>query len=605
MVIVKDISLGIKKIFAVLDKNQKLFGVLVLICGIIAAVFETLGVSVILPLINVIIDPNLLMTNRYINYAVLFLGIKNSSGIINMVIVSVIVLYFFKNIYLTIYAWVKQKYACKVQREIGIYMLQSYMNRGYSYFLMHSVNDALNGTCNDVTCLYAMITGLLQVVTQLMTIMMIFIFLCLSDFMLAVGVMVAGGVCTILNILYFKQKMYEAGEKRRHYNLTAYQVLIQTFTGIKEVIVSRKQKFFRDQYEKNTILNQREMVKLAVGAETPAYIIETVSVAGIMILLLFKLLNSDDTSELIATLATFSVGVFRIMPALGKISNSVNAIVSNVPGVSSVYENIIEARLNNDVFYDVEIQDQFEIKNAGFNKSIELCEISFRYQEKLGNVLEKLSFSIPKGKSVALVGESGAGKSTLADILLGVLPPDEGAVYMDGINIRDIPILWSKIVGYVPQTIFLYDTTIRENIGFGYSKDEIDDEQIRLALKKANLLEFVESLPDGLNTFVGDRGVRLSGGQRQRIGIARALYHNPEILILDEATSALDNETEECVMESIDSLHGQMTMLIIAHRLTTVQNCDIIYEVVNGNIEHRTYEQIINKKSSINIGNLQ
>lgn len=232
-------------------------------------------------------------------------------------------------------------------------------------------------------------------------------------------------------------------------------------------------------------------------------------------------------------------------------------------------------------------------ENWTLKEKIEVKKVTYRYPEGEANVIENASFIIPKGKTVAFVGSSGAGKSTMADILLGLLPPQYGKIYADDLNVYQNLATWQKEIGYIPQTIYLSDDTIRNNVAFGMDEKEIDEQAVINALRQAQLYDFVDTLPEGLDTFVGDRGVRLSGGQRQRIGIARALYHDPEILILDEATSALDNDTESAVMEAIERLHGEKTMIIIAHRLTTIRNADFIYEVANGKVEPRSKEEVL------------
>ena len=217
-----------------------------------------------------------------------------------------------------------------------------------------------------------------------------------------------------------------------------------------------------------------------------------------------------------------------------------------------------------------------------FMESLRIDKVCWTYPKSDKQVLKDLSITIKKGESVGLIGPSGAGKTTLSDIILGLFKPQSGSVFMDGIDIYTIPGEWSSIIGYVPQSVYLTDDTIKNNIGFGTDENEIDDERVWHALEQAQLKDYVMSLPDKLETFVGERGIRFSGGQRQRIAIARALYYNPDILVLDEATSALDNETEKAIMESIDSLQRHKTLIIVAHRLTTLRNCDKIYEIKDG-----------------------
>lgn len=584
---------ALRKLFQILNRNQKILGIVVLISSFAAAMLETLGVSIIVPLVNALLQPGQLFDNMYGGIIMGFLGIHTNESLIVFIIFAVILVYVFKNLFFIFCAWIKTRYACKVQRECSVYMMQSYMNRGYSFFLNRNINELRQGVFEDVTSLYQIINSLLQMVTQLMISAFICIYMCYTDWQIALGVVLSALVCLLIIFVFFRKRMLQVGIQYRTYSILAAQALMQAFQGIKEVLIMRKQRYFVKEYEDNIIKRQNAMVVQNIGAEIPAYIIEAVCIIGIMAILGIRIVNISNPENFVAVLASFAIGAFRILPALGKISNSINLISSSIPGLNAVYENIVEARKFNDNFYNVESEDEEQYRGLIFEKSINIRNLTFSYNSEQKKVLNQLSLEIPKGKSVAFVGESGAGKSTLADLILGVLSPDEGEVLLDDVNIRRIPGLWGKLIGYVPQSIYLSDTSICKNIAFGIEESEIDENSVKDALEKAELLDFVQSLPNGIHTKVGDRGVRLSGGQRQRIGIARALYHDPEILILDEATSALDNETEKSVMEAIDSLHGKMTLIIIAHRLTTIKNCDAIYEIVDGKAVMRTYEELV------------
>ncbi|MCH5258157.1 MAG: ABC transporter ATP-binding protein [Lachnospiraceae bacterium] len=584
---------ALRKIFQILNRHQKILGVIVLICSFIAAVLETLGVSVIVPLVNALLQPAQLFKNAYIRCVTEFLEIDTNEGLIILIILATVLIYILKNLYFIFFVWIKSKYACKVQRECSVYMMQSYMNRGYSFFLNRNVSEVTHGISGDVASLYQIINSLLLAVTQLLIAVFICAYMCYADWQIAIGVILSASVCLLIIFVFFRKRMLQAGIRLRTYSILASKALLQAFHGIKEVLVMRKQKYFINEYEENIIKRQNATIVQNVGTEIPAYIIEVICITGIMIILGVRIVNISDPQNFVAVLASFAIGAFRILPALGKISVAINTISSSVPGLNAVYENIVEARKYNDRFYNMEIEDEEEYHDLTFAKSVSIRNLSFAYNSQQPRVLNKLSLDIPKGKSVAFVGESGAGKSTLADLILGLLKPDEGEILLDDVDIRKIPSLWAKLIGYVPQSIYLSDTSICKNIAFGVAESEIDENSVKVALEKAELLDFVQSLPNGIHTKVGDRGIRLSGGQRQRIGIARALYHNPEILILDEATSALDSETEKSVMEAIESLQGKATLIIIAHRLSTIKNCDTIYEIVDGRAVKRTYEELV------------
>lgn len=582
------------KLFIILNRQQKILGVVVLVMGLLAASLETIGVSVIVPLVNVLLSPEVLWTNKYVAFVAELLKISTNKQMVIMVISVVIAIYIFKNLFFTFNAWVKAKYACKVQRECSILMMMSYMSRGYEYFTKINTNELTQGVFGDVTFLYTIITGILQTVTQFAMCIFIFIYLFFADWQLAVGIVLSAIICLLVIVLFFRKKMRIAGIEQRENSIRSGMVLLEAFHGIKEVFMLRKQKYFIGQFEKYTIKKQRAQVSYSVGAEAPAYIIEAVSICGIMALLCVRVISVEDSSAFIATLATFAVGAFRVLPALGKISVSINSITASLEGLNSVYENVEEARKFGSNFYSVDAEDDVDCKDIDFENELRVKDVVYSYSGTMENVLSGVDLTIRKGTSVAIVGESGAGKSTLADIILGVLPPNKGEVLLDDVEITKIPNRWSEMIGFVPQSIYLSDTSIRNNVAFGVAEEDIDDKKVIKALEQSNIYNFVNSLPQGINTEVGDRGIRLSGGQRQRIGIARALYHEPKILILDEATSALDNDTEKTVMDAIDSLHGNMTLVIIAHRLSTIKNCDYIYEIVDGRAVERKYEELMN-----------
>ena len=320
---------------------------------------------------------------------------------------------------------------------------------------------------------------------------------------------------------------------------------------------------------------------------TPKYIVEPVCMAGLLIAVIVKMFygKKDDISTFIPQLSTFAVAAFRLLPSVGKINEHVNNILYAAPSLDLIYEDLKGIE-------DFKKQEIDEHRPWSFQNKIEAKSITYLYPNTDKKILDNTGCVIPKGKTVAFIGGSGAGKTTMVDIILGLLPPQLGKVKADDMNIFKNLSTWHQHIGYIPQTIYLSDDSIRSNVAFGIMEDEIDDEAVMEALKKAQLLEFAESLPEGLDTAVGERGVRISGGQRQRIGIARALYHDPEILVLDEATSALDGETEMAIMESIESLQGTKTILIIAHRLTTIRNADIIYEVCDGKVVERSKEYV-------------
>ena len=471
--------------------------------------------------------------------------------------------------------------------------MSSYMKHGYPFFLKHNTGDLLRGVTSDTGSVYLIVTNGLKMIVDLLTIIMICIFMFISNTQLAIAVIVLALLCLLIIYKVFRKNMQKSGELYRRYDGLSNQALLHALEGIKDVIILGKRQFFVDEYDRNMIKRQRENVKRTAGSEYPSYVIEGICVSGLLIMVCVQALQLDSTSGMVATLAAFAIGAFRILPSLGRISSSLNLILYSFPSMQEVYQNIEEARQIN--AKEKEIQTRVSSINESFRFSscLELKNLYFRYDGQEKSVLENVSIRINKGETVGLIGQSGAGKTTLSDIILGLLKPQEGQVLIDNIDAVSLQGKWNSIIGYVPQSVYLADNTIRFNVAFGMPKDEIDEDLVWKSLEQAQLKEFIESLPEGLDTYVGDRGIRFSGGQRQRMAIARALYHQPQILVLDEATAALDNETEKAVMQSIEKLQGTITMIIVAHRLTTIQNCNVIFEVKDGKAFVRDKEEVL------------
>ncbi|MBS6202611.1 MAG: ABC transporter ATP-binding protein [Eisenbergiella sp.] len=592
---------SIRKILYVMNRQQKILCIFIFMATMIGSLLECLGVSVIVPLVSVIQDSNSILQNHYFQkYS--FLKVMTYEHVVILIGAGVILLYIIKNLFFIFLSWIRIKFSCKIQREISVKILKSYLGRGYSFFLEKSFGELNRGVTTDVTAIYNALNALFKIMSEIFTILLICIFMFISDWQMAFSVVIMALFCLILIYFIFRKKMYLTGIEIREYNSKASQALIQAFQGAREVLLFNKQEYFVRAYEKNQIKLQQAQSKQVVGMESPAYIIEGICVSGLMLIVCFRIIIGGNDPEFIAVLAAFAVGAFRILPSLGRISSALNILTNAIPNVDALYHQILEAEKYSEIQgMNIGLENKYngklglidrgniekkkvQKKQIYFKETLELKNISFRYKEELGNVLENVSLSIKKGSSIAFIGSSGSGKSTLIDILLGLLIPQQGEICMDSLKLEEISDQWAKIVGYVPQSVFLSATSIKENVAFGEDEDDIDIERVWNALEKAELLDFVKKLPNGIETYVGDRGLQLSGGQRQRIAIARALYHQPEIMVLDEATSALDNETEAAIMSAIDNLHGKVTLIIVAHRLSTVRNCDIVYEVRNKGI---------------------
>ena len=585
-----------KKYLYILTDGQRRWGIVLLVLTIIGAIFETLGVSIILPLVQVMINPQQLYQYDYIRGLIQFLDIKSDNGLVWLIGIAVISVYVVKNIYLFFLSYVRAKYACKVQRELTVEMMQDYMKRGYLFFINTTTGELLRGMQGSIGSVYEGLYQILKLFAEVFTVFCIVIYVMISDLTMAICVAILAVVCLLSVVMGFRKWTQEAGQIVFKYDAIINKILLQAFQGIKEVLVMERQKYFVDTYKEKYTRRQKGIIWKTISMESPAYFIEGMCVAGLIIVVCIKAIGIDDTTSLIPQLAAFAVAAFRILPSLGRISSCCNTFIICIPGINETYENFYAVRenrkANSDTKNYIEHTAGPSVDRISEWENLYIKDISWKYPEGEKYVLENVSVRIKKGTSVAFVGASGAGKTTFADIILGLFEPQDGQVCLEQIDIREIKSFWGSLISFVPQNVYLLDDTIKNNIAFGIPEKEIDDEKVLLALEQAQLKEFVKSLSQGVNTQIGESGTRLSGGQRQRIAIARALYNNPDILVLDEATSALDTETETAVMDAIDSLHGKKTLIIIAHRLTTIRNCDVIYKIEDGKAVVCKYEEL-------------
>lgn len=584
-----------RQIYCILNKKQRMQMVGMFIVILVGSWFELLSVTAMLPFIQAILKPQDLMAKPYISGLCRLFGITDSYDVIIMVGIGIVLIYLIKNIYLAFSNYLQAVYNNRTQKDLSVSMLKSYIDRPYSFFVSHGTGEVMRGINGDVNGVFNLISNAFKLLSEILVIISIAIYLVMTDWVLAFGVLVVGLTCMLLVVLGLKKRISQMSVLSRSANARQYKWTVQIFGGIKDILVYCRQKFFADEYEKAYEDSCRANIYYTFAMGLPERIIEAFCITGIIITVLIRLKLGIDVEDFVPKMGVFAMAAFRLLPSISRMTGYVSNFVYFRPHVESTYENITSARKYREelslVSKTLRDSDTDYSKVNDFNKELCINNVQWQYPEGEKRVLDGLSLKIRKGEAVGIIGESGSGKSTFADIILRLYHPQSGEILMDEINIDAIPNVWSKVIGYVPQSVFLVDDTIRENVIFG--AENPDDNRVWEALRKASLDEFVRGLPRGLDTLVGERGVKFSGGQRQRIAIARALYANPEIMILDEATSALDNETEEAVMEAIDSLAGTMTLIIIAHRVTTLKGCDKIYEIVDGKAVERNKSEII------------
>ncbi len=613
---VKTLIIMFRQLFYILDGKQRRRSVLLLFLFLITALLETLGVSAVIPFILTLTSPESLMQYSIVQKVTTWLGIGNTKGLLLAIAALLVIVYVVKDGMILAANYYQLRFRNEMERDLSTLMLGSYLKRDYMYFVETNSSDMMRGVSGDISNVAQVIDAFSMLFAETLTCALLGAFLIYLDPLFAIGLLLLALATALVMILAFKRRSAECGRQCREAFSKRYQYIYQPISGYKEISVSQRKQYFIDQFRKEADRACRFNTQYLFICKLPTRVIETVFLSGLVVLVCIMVVfgSNGATDQLVTVLGAVAVAAVRILPAISNITASMNGLVYNRLSLEEAYHNISLARereaelagkekdlrtetgagercdgqeqnTGNGDRSDIENQESQRRENPiseGFQKELTVRGVWWRYPEGERNVLEDASLTIRKGEAVAFIGESGAGKTTLADVILGLLHPQKGEVLMDGTDIYSIPKRWAKTIGFVPQNVFLIDDTVRHNVAFGIYEEEIEDDKIIHALKSAQIYDFIQGLPHGLDTVVGEGGVKFSGGQRQRLAIARALYDNPDILVLDEATSALDNETESAVMQSIDALKGTKTLIIIAHRLSTIQNCNKVYEVKDG-----------------------
>ncbi len=587
----KKVSL-LGKISYIFDKKQKGQLVLLAVLILIGGVFETLSVSMMLPVVSTIIVPNTLHEfidkHEYLKEIIDSLGIDSDLKISVVLLVSLIAIFVIKNTYLLFLIHRQNTFVARARNDMISRVMREFLNRPYEDYLGADIPTVFRITDSDIPRVFSLVLALLSLSTELVVSVSLGVVLLFVNWQMTVLMVLVLLVMTFISVKILKPRLNDIGRHNQETQSRIARWRLQAIYGLKDVKVLNRQDFYIRNYYESGKVGADIARDYAVLNSVPRLMIETVFMVTVLLFILTYILRGGDASLLIPQLTAFGVAAMRIMPSANRINTYITEIAYEQYSLDYVYENLTES-MKTDKAMRAE-RAAIAGPELHLEDKIELKDISFKYPDADRNIFTKANMVVPKGKSVGIMGPSGAGKSTIVDILLGLLHVQGGEILCDGANIFSNYDSWLSQIGYIPQSIYLVDETIRENIALGIDEDQISDERIWEVMEEAQLADFVRTLPDGLDTTIGDRGVRLSGGQRQRIGIARALYHNPEILVFDEATSALDNETEAAVMEAINGFHGKKTMVIIAHRLNTIANCDIIYEVKDEQINETTLE---------------
>ena len=586
----------ILKILALLTKREKQKLFLVLLGMIAAGFFEVLGVGSILPFVSLISRPDIIHTNKYLISAYNILGFTSDSSFIFIFGIGVIVFLFLSNLVRTLSSYMVKRYSAMRNHSFSVRLLQMYISQPYAFFLDKNSSELVKNILGEVN---VVIRSFLMPFLEM--IINIIIGLFIVSMLLFVQPVLTIAVAGLLSLIYisvffvFRNILKRLGAERLASNSQRFKYANEVLTGIKSVKILGRESIFLGLFAKpSKKLNKNQAFSDIIGV-VPKYMIETFVFGGILLIILYLFRMEKNMQDILPILSLFIFAGYRLMPAMQKIFNSLTKLKFNTSVVDLVYDHLMNYQ---------QLSLPGVIGNSEkliFEKEIKLNKLSFTYNGTTESVIKDQSLTIKANTTVGIVGSTGCGKTTLVDIILGLLEPQKGQILIDGVKISsENRRNWQANLGYVPQSIFLTDDTIASNVAFGVPEDKVDMGLVRAVVGIADLSKFIEEeLTDGYRTVVGDRGIRLSGGQRQRIGIARSLYFKPSVLILDEASSALDGLTEKAIMDSIYKLSHKITIIMIAHRLTTIKECDMIYYMDKGTIvDSGTYDELIKQNKN-------
>lgn len=569
-----------QKMMVLLDARQKRQMVGIVILMLIGGVLESVGISLIAPVMEIVLQPEAVDQKPYLHFLYTFFHLHSTEQLAGLIMVALVLVFVIKNIFLYFMNVVQLRFVYTNQFATSRRMMINFMKRPYEYYLNADTSVIQRNITSDVNNMYGLILSVLQLTSE------VIVFVCLVVILLSqdaqMTIFIAGLLIVVLMIIKYviKPVMQRAGRENQDYYSGLYKWIEESVTGIKEIKIAGRENYFINGYADCGAGYVNAVQKYNLYNSTPRLLIETVAIAGMIGYMLFLMQTGVSIRQVAPSLSVLALAAARLLPSANRINTYTTSIAYFEPFFMNVSDHLQAEIHDEDMTYDEHVYRRREtVEKLPLHREISLENISYKYPNTNVYILKEANLKIPVGKSVGIVGTSGAGKTTIVDVMLGLLAPAEGRILADGVEVRAHYKEWLKNIGYIPQTIFMLDSTIRKNVAFGVPDDEIEEERVWAALKEAQLDTYIRSLPDGLDTSIGERGIRLSGGQRQRIGIARALYEDPEVMVLDEATSALDGETEAAIMESINRLHGKKTLVIITHRLTTIEKCDLVYRV--------------------------
>ena len=558
----------INKLRFLLHRKNKIFLLWLLVLTFILSLVETIGISAIMPFISVASNPDLI-DGKYYKAVYEFFGFENKNNFVIAFGFLLIGFYFFRATYNILYGYLSNKFAFGSYHYFAYRLFESYLGMPYKEFVKKNSGSMTKMIVTEAYNLSLLIQNLLLLISELFTVVLLYVILLFVNWKMTIVLSVVLGAKIVLLTKTISKSIKKQGEKRSIVQDGFYRIIGETFGNFKIIkLIGNEKLIFQSFLKSSKGFTQSNIVNSTLGS-IPRMALETVGFSILIATVIYILFKYNNAAFVIPIISMYALALYRMLPAANRILTSYNGIL--------FYARSLE-QVHTDLLYEMDEEGEALLS---FSKIISLDNISFSYDGKT-NVVDLISLQIYKGDKVAFIGESGSGKSTLVDLIIGIYKPQNGQISIDSVALSSENIKsWRKKVGYIPQTIYLFDGTVGENVAFGH---EYDEAKIIEALKKANIYDFL-LLKEGINTKVGDGGIQLSGGQKQRIGIARALYSDPEVLVLDEATSALDNETEAKIMDEIYEVSAHKTLIVIAHRLSTIERCNKKFKIINGKLQ--------------------
>jgi ATP-binding cassette, subfamily B, bacterial PglK len=578
----------IKKL-AVLFLPSDFRKIVILLMGmLVVGLTDVVGVASIAPFMAVVSSPDIIHQNKYLNSTYLLLGFSSDNSFLAGMGIFVLVVLIISNSFNALLNWRMINF-CQMQTHgLALRLLNKYLSQPYLFFLSRNTSEMRKNVLTEAgRGIMGVVMPCMQILAKFVGVILIITFLIVLDPFLAVSSVAVLGGAYGLTYRVARERLHKAGTSSTKMQGARFKIADEALSGIKDLKLSGRENEFLKRFSGPSKEQAQSITKGLVISTLPRYLLETVAFGGIVIIVIY-LVSGNGGGEVIPVISLYALAGYRLMPALQQIYTAAAKIRFNLSALDVLVE-------------EVSLPDggkafgQQKLKPLPFEKLFQLQSVGYSYPNMADSVVSEIELNIESNTTIGLVGATGSGKTTLVDIMLGLLSPKHGRLIVDGVEITSGNIsAWQRNLGYVPQSIYLADDTILNNIAFAISDDEIDPEKVKEAAKLAELDGFIQTLPKQYQTHVGERGVRLSGGQRQRIGIARALYHNPKVLVLDEATSALDGITEDVVMDAIHNLSHRKTIIIIAHRLATVKECDVVYVLEKGRVvDSGTYDDLM------------